>query len=163
MNTNLPKQIILITMKCIPFFIGLIFLYSCDSLTETSKNLEIKDNISSLKSSIDSLNEKVNSLNKRLIQLEENSSREGFVTEKKEEETRVEAKKVEGPKKVTCQNCKGKGSTEETCDNCRGSGYQYNNINCKSCSRFYGDSQGKGYVNRTCSVCHGNGRVNEYE
>ncbi len=161
MNTNLPKQIILITMKCIPFFIGLIFLYSCDLLTENpSENLEIKDNISSLKSSIDSLNEKVNSLNKRLIQLEENSSREGFVTEKRGEEKKAEEKKIS--RKITCPNCNGEGSTKETCDNCRGSGYKYN-INCKSCSRYYGDSQGKGYVNRTCSVCRGNGRVNEYE
>ena len=162
MNTNLPKQIILITMKCIPFFIGLIFLYSCDLLTENpSENLEIKDNISSLKSSIDSLNEKVNSLNNRLLQLEENSSREQFVEEKKEEareaEKKVEEKKIS--RKVTCQNCKGTGSTKETCDKCSGSGYDTYNRKCYDCDGF----RGSGYVNRTCSVCRGNGRVNEYE
>ena len=147
-------------MKYIPLLIGLILIYSCDSLTENpSKNLEIKDNISSIKSSIDSLNEKVNSLNNRLLQLEENSSREQFVEEKKEEAREAE-KKVEESKisrKVTCPNCKGKGSEIDECGACSGTGYYLRgSTKCVSCN-------GTGYKNYKCSVCRGNGRVNEYE
>jgi hypothetical protein len=159
MNTYLPKQIILITMKCISFFIGLIFLYSCDdSFTKNYKN----EDTTELQPSIDSLNEKVNSLNRRLLQLEENSSREGFVTKKKEEadtrEKKAEEKKIS--RNVQCKNCNGTGSKQETCDNCNGSGYKYNR-NCKSCSEYNTSSQGKGYVYRTCSACNGNRTVIE--
>jgi hypothetical protein len=161
MNTNLPKQIILITMKCIPFFIGLIFLYSCESFTNDKKNREIMDHIFSLKSSIESLNKNVDSLNLRVLQLENRLNT-------KESQTdqilppKAEEKISESKKKVICTNCNGEGSTQETCDNCRGSGYKYNR-NCKTCSQYNTSSQGKGYVNRTCNVCRGIGRVNEYE
>ena len=154
MNAVLLTRVIQITIKCIPFFIALIFLYSCESSTKDLKNEVIMNYLLPLESSIDSLNQKVDSLNYRLLQLEENAANQEIVTEMQ----------AEGPadsRKVQCRNCNGTGVKQETCGNCRGSGWG----DGRTCWRCGSGSvkQGKGYVNNTCSVCDGNGRVNEYE
>jgi DnaJ-class molecular chaperone len=137
-------------MKCIPFFIALIFLCSCESRIKNLKNEEVMGYIFSLESSIDSLNQNVDSLNYRLLQLEESAANQDLVTEMK----------ADGPKissKITCPNCKGKGSEIAECGNCSGSGYYLRGTSkCVSCN-------GTGYGNYRCSVCHGNRRINEYE
>ncbi len=155
MNAVLLTRVIQITMKFIPFFIALIFLYSCESRIKNLKNEEMMGYIFSLESSIDSINQNVDSLNYRLLQLEESAANQDLVPEMK----------ADGPKissKITCPNCKGVGTTQETCGNCRGSGWNgYNG--CYGCGTGRYQEQGKGYQNRTCSVCYGNGRINEYE
>jgi hypothetical protein len=155
MHANFSTRIIQQTLKCIPFFIALFLIFSCDSRLENLKDKNLRDQIYSLEASFDDLNQKIDSLNFRLQQLEEGSASEEFVTEMKTESPPTN-------RQIICPNCKGEGSTQETCDNCRGSGFKYNH-NCRSCSQYSTSSQGKGYVNRTCNVCRGNGRINEYE
>jgi hypothetical protein len=156
MNAVLLTRVIRITIKCIPFFIALIFLYSCESSTKDLKNEVIMNYLLPLESSIDSLNQKVDSLNYRLLQLEENAANQEIVTEMQ----------AEGPadsRNVQCKNCNGTGIKQETCGKCRGSGWDENGRStCLSCGSFWSSSkQGKGYVNRTCSACDGNRTVIE--
>jgi hypothetical protein len=154
MNAVLLTRVIRITIKCIPFFIALIFLYSCQSSTKDLENELIMNYILPLESSIDSLNQNIDSLNHRLLQLEENAANQEIVRETQ----------AEGPadsRKITCPNCNGEGTTQETCYRCRGTGRDGNTV-CHRCNSA--NSSGPiGYINTRCNVCRGNGRVNEYE
>jgi hypothetical protein len=160
MHANFSTRIIQQTLKCIPFFIALFLIFSCDSRLENLKDKNLRDQIYSLEASIDELNQKVDSLNLRILQLEPGAIDDDLVNEMRSE----------GPptnRQIICPNCSGEGTKRETCYKCHGSGWDPRSKGkaCSNCDYTLSSSAepGKGYYNETCSVCHGKGRIYEYE